>query len=299
MSSEAVTGEKMIFCANCGISAVDDVELKMCHGGCDLVKCCSDECQDNHKKRKDELRDKQLFTQPDGSNEGECPLCCLPLPMDPIKSTFMDCCSKLICNGCHYGNTEREDEMGLENRCAFCREPFAKSKEEFDKNIMKRINKNDPAAMRYMGIERHNEGDYETAFEYFTKAAELGDAAAHFELACLYDKGRGVEKDDEKRIYHLEEAAIGGHPIARYNLGIYEKINGRFDRARKHFIISAALGYHDSLKEIKELYRDEYASKEDYADALRAYQTTVDATKSSGRERAEEALKNGEMKWSY
>jgi len=36
-----------------------------------------------------------------------------------------------------------------------------------------------------------------------------------------------------------------------------------------------------------------HASKEDYADALRAYQAAVNATKRSGRERAEEAMKNG------
>ena len=75
--------------------------------------------------------------------------------------------------------------------------------------------------------------------------------------------------------------------------------NGRFERARKHFVIAANLGFHDSLKDIKELYTHGHASKEDDADALRAYQAAVDATKSSGRERAEEAVKNGEMKWSF
>ena len=28
----------------------------------------------------------------------------------------------------------------------------------------------------------------------------------------------GVEMDKEKMVYHLEEAAIGGHPQARYSL---------------------------------------------------------------------------------
>ena len=108
-----------------------------------------------------------------------------------------------------------------------------------------------------------------------------------------------MEKDIKKEVYHLEEAAIGGHPSARHNLGCIEMENGRFERARKHFIIAANLGNEKSLKAVRELYAFGHASKEDDADALRAYQAAVDATKSSGRERAEEAVKNGEMKWSF
>src|SRR6056300_1951161 len=303
MSSKAVTGEKMMCCANCGISAVDDVELMMCHD-CDLVKYCSDECQNNHreqhdgecKKRKAEIRDNDLFTQPDEGHYGECPLCCLPLSLDPKKSTMMPCCSKVICNGCYHANKMREDEAGLERRCAFCREPFAESMEDVLKRLTKRIKKNDPGAMRHMGIRRHDEGDYKAAFKYFKKAAELGDAVAQYNLSELYRLGQGVEKDMKRAVHHLEEAAIGGHPTARYNLGAFDFNNGRIERARKHFIIAAALGYHDSLKELRELYADGHASKEDYANALRAYQAAVGATKSSGRERAEEAKKNGERK---
>ena len=103
----------------------------------------------------------------------------------------------------------------------------------------------------------------------------------------MYDEGLGVEKNGKKQVYHLEQAAIGGHPEARHNLGIEEWNNGRFDRARKHFIIAANLGYHESLKELRELYADGHASKEDYADALRAYQAAVDATKSAERKAAE------------
>jgi hypothetical protein len=81
-------------CASCGISQVDDVKLKDCDGGCDLVKYCSDECKTNHReqhgeecmKRLVEVRDRNLFTPPEGSYLGECPICCLPLPLDLQKS---------------------------------------------------------------------------------------------------------------------------------------------------------------------------------------------------------------------
>jgi hypothetical protein len=58
----------------------------------------------------------------------------------------------LICNGCDYANQKRENEQGLEHRCAFCREPVVKSQEEYDKNIiMERVNKHDPVAMTHTG----------------------------------------------------------------------------------------------------------------------------------------------------
>ena len=114
----------------------------------------------------------------------------------------------------------------------------------------------------------------------------------------MYRDGKGVEKGKKKEIYHAEEAAIGGHHMARHNLGCIEGNNGKFERARKHFTIAANLGYDKSLTALRQLYEDGHASKEDYADALRAYQTAVEATKSSGRERAEEAMKIGEVEQS-
>jgi hypothetical protein len=280
-------------CASCGKAEVDDVKLKKC--ACNLVKYCTVECQKNHRpqhkklcrKRLAELRDRDLFEQPDESYMGECPICCLPQPIDASKSIFMPCCSKSICKGCNVANLKREWEAGLDPRCAFCREPAPKSQEESVKRAMKRVKKNDPDAIEFMGRNCIDEGDYEKALEYLTKAAGLGNAEAHYNLSIMYDNRWGVEKDDEKRMYHMEEAAIGGHPYARHNIGTNELRNGKFDRAKKHFIIAANLGLHESLNALQALYEGGDASKEDYATALRAYQAAVEETKSEEREEAE------------
>jgi len=42
---------------------------------------------------------------------------------------------------------------------------------------------------------------------------------AHYKLSVLYREGEGVEKDTKKELFHLEEAAIAGHPRARFRLG--------------------------------------------------------------------------------
>ena len=95
---------------------------------------------------------------------------------------------------------------------------------------MKRIEVNDPVALREKGIMKQEKGDYSVAFDYLTKAAELGDAGAHYQLSCMYHEGKGVEKDVKKKICHLIVAAIGGHPAARYNLALYEGCKGDTER---------------------------------------------------------------------
>jgi hypothetical protein len=286
MSSVDVADE---VCACCGKAAVDDVKLKKC--ACYLVKYCSVGCQKNHrsqhkqacKKRLAEIRDDKLFTRPEESHLGECPLCFLPQPLDQNKSILYDCCSQRICLGCGHANMKREEEGGLEPKCPFCREPVMKSDEETKKDNMKRVKANDPVALCQMGLKSRDEGDYEGAFEYSKKAAELGNAEAHYVLSFFYAEGLGVEKDEKKKLYHLEEAAIGGHDEARYSLGFHEL---RMDRAMKHFIIAAKIGHDKALEAVEKGFMKGSVSKDDYAAALRGHQAAVDATKSEQREEA-------------
>lgn len=207
-------------CASCGTPEVDDVKLKACDG-CDLVNYCSDACQQNHqpehelkcKERAAELRDEILFRQPEGTHLGDCPICCLPLQIDLNKCHLMACCSKLICIGCEFANMTcrgLEEEQVMGTTCPFCRDPMRD--EEAEKNRMKRIEANDPVAIREMGVRHLSNRDYAAAFEFFRRAAKLGDLDAHYHVGSLYKWGEGVEMDEKKALYHVEEAAIGGHP---------------------------------------------------------------------------------------
>ena len=62
--------------------------------------------------------------------------------------------------------------------------------------------------MQQMGTIRFNEGDIDKAIEYLTKAAELGDAAAHYNLGNMYWKGGDVEIEEEKGIYHMKRLPL-------------------------------------------------------------------------------------------
>ena len=282
-------------CASCGIAEGDNVKLKKCNG-CHLVRYCGVQCQKDHrsqhkracKKRAAELRDELLFKQPESTHRGDCPICMIPLPLDETKSAIASCCSKIICTGCKYAHLEREFEKGLGSKCPFCRKPVPTTEEEWNKQNLKRVEANDPIALRSFALKHLKRGDYKGAFEYWTKAAKLGDELSHYQLSCVYSDGLGdVEKDEKKKVYHLEQAAIGGHPEARHNLARHEVIIGNTERGIKHFIIAAKLGFDVSLTNLKFAFEDGLISKEDFAAILRAHQAAVGATKSPQRELAD------------
>ena len=265
-----------------------------------LLSCiakCQKEDRSQHeracKKRAAELRDEILFKQPESSHMGDCPICFLPLSISPRKSNTMACCSKIICRGCDIANLIRELVGCLEWKCpfSFCRQPTPDSDEEAR---MKRIEANDPVATLDMGLERQNEGDYESAHRYYTKSAALGDAQSHYQLSCLYREGKGVDKDEKKEIRHLEQAAIGGDPNARHNLGCVEANNGKTERAIQHIIIAANMGHDGSLETAEKFYARGMISKDVFDKALRTHHAAVDATKSPQREEAEVLMKKFE-----
>ena len=295
-SCESVTNTLQC-CASCGIAGVDEIKLKECDD-CDLVKYCSDECQKDHRskheeecrKRAAELHEDILFKQPESNHFGDCPICCVPLPNDPSKSNLYACCSKQICKGCSHANKNREIEGRLEHKCLFCRIAVPDTEEQCNERWMKRIEANDPVAMRHMGCKRYHKGDFKAAFDYWTRAAALGDVEAHYQLSNLYQQGKGVEKDEKKELHHLTEAAVGGHPDARHNLGCMEWENDKMDRAAKHWIIAAKLGFDQSLRCVENRYKDGHVSKDDFAAALRGHHAAITATKSPQREEAYEFI---------
>ncbi len=305
-SSTATTTKKMSSvqcCASCGAEENDSIKLTTCDI-CDLALYCDKACQELHKpehgpacrKRVAEL-DEVLFQQPECNHMGDCAICMLPMPIEDTKFTDLPCCSERICNGCDYAVMRTENASRLENKCPFCRKRVAANFDEVKRDILPRVAKDDPVALRCMGRICMAEGDVSDAFRHMKKAADLGDLEAHYQLADMYRDGDGVEVDEKKEMKHLKEAAIAGHPQARHNLGCTEWNNGNRKRAMKHFIIAASLGDEASLKIIREEYAEKGVSKEDFAKALRAYQATVEEAKSPDRDVAEAEGRNTMLQW--
>ena len=124
------------------------------------------------------------------------------------------------------------------------------------------------------------------AFELWRQAGELGNAAAYYNIGYAYYSGNGVEVDKRKARYYYELAAMKGHAGARYSLGLVEDMKGNTERAIKHHMIAIRSGDIRSLEEIRHLYTDGHASKQDYTTALRAYQAYLAEIKSDQRDKA-------------
>lgn len=107
----------------------------------------------------------------------------------------------------------------------------------------------DPVALNQAGMRRYMAGDYATAVENLKKAAGLGDIESHSHLSIAYHEGQGVERDRNWFIYHLEEAAIGGHHLARHNLGVLEGQKGNIDKRQRS--ISSSLLTLDIMTQCK------------------------------------------------
>jgi len=235
-----------------------------------------------------ELHDEKLFEEPPPLED--CPICMIRLPFINSGKVYMACCGKVICRGCFHAVQSRATKR-KEDICPFCRTPTPDSDEEVIKQYKERMKLNDANAIYNLG-GFYKQGliglpqNTAKALELYHKAGELGSANAYYCLGCAYRLGEGVERDEEKNKHYWELAAIEGDVNARRNLGAYEGNAGNMDRALKHFMIAAKDGYLESLEDIKVLYSNGYATKDDYAKALRLYQAYLSEIKSDQRDEA-------------
>ena len=221
------------------------------------------------------------------SGDEECPICFLTLPWLETGKRYQSCCGKIICSGCiHAGVTTTGKNM-----CPFCRALAPKTEEEAFEGIKRRVEVGNAQAMYELGCY-YFYGRYglplnrEKGLELWHQSAELGCVEAYYNIGNAYWYGGGVGRDEKKAIHFWELAAMGGDAASRHNLGSAEGRAGNIDRAMKHFMIAAGSGDHDSLKTIKQMYKDGEATKDDYAKALEAYQTYLSEIKSDDRDKA-------------
>ena len=220
------------------------------------------------------------------SEEDDCPICQLPRPLDPKQWEIKVCCMKLVCKGCDLAALKR----GMWG-CPFCRTPTPEENSQVLAMTQKRVAAGDPVAMWNLGNQYADgsyglEKDVTRSVALYERAAELGVKEAHCKLGYLYGEGAGVEKDTAKAIRHFEAAAIMGDAFARNNIGVLEYEACNHDVAMQHWMIAAKLGHQHSLNSIKGLFMDGFATKADYAEALRGHQSAVEEMRSPDREEA-------------
>ena len=73
---------------------------------------------------------------------------------------------------------------------------------------------------------------------------------------------------------------------SRHNLGVVEFKEGNYEIAVQHYMISAKMGFEDSLNCIKRFFKKGVATKAQYAEALLGYRDAAEEMKSPHREEA-------------
>ena len=221
--------------------------------------------------------------------EGDaCTICYLYIGLPMHEHSKMNaCCMKKVCNGCGLAARRR----GIFDSCPFCRTPLPSDEASMLAMVQKRADKGDAEAMYYLG-DNYFYGelglikDAPRAIELYTKGAELGSLDAHSQLGHAYYNGNGVEEDKPRGIHHWQQAAMKGHVDSRHNLGSVEDDNGNYKLAVQHWMISAKMGDEGSLNDIKSMFKEGYATRAQYAEALLGYRDASEEMKSPQREEA-------------
>lgn len=68
------------------------------------------------------------------------------------------------------------------------------------------------------GLDAYGDGLYREAARYWTQSAKSGDARSRFNLAVLYEHGKGVEQDIEEAVVWYRQAAKSGFADAQFSL---------------------------------------------------------------------------------
>jgi len=157
--------------------------------------------------------------------------------------------------------------------------------------VLSRVAKKDPDAINFLGEQYWQGGlglikNTRKAVKLWEEAAELGSIEAIHALGGLYYRGLGVQKDKAKGIHLYEKAAMQGYVESRHNLGKIEGLRRNNNRAVRHFLISANMGYMDSLENIKKMFTSGFATKEQYVEALKGHQAAKEEMKSHDRDEA-------------
>ncbi|EJK48681.1 hypothetical protein THAOC_32499 [Thalassiosira oceanica] len=200
------------------------------------------------------------------------------------------CCMKRICSGCSVAAKKR----GMRD-CAFSRTPMPDNDADKLAMVQARMAKKDPESINFLGEQYHYgtlgfQKDMRKAVELWTEAAELGSIGALYNLGLSYFQGEGVQQDKAKGAEFYMKAAMEGHAWSRYNLGNHEADKGNPDRAVRHWLISAKMGEVNSVENIKRAFMEGFATKEQYAEALKGYQDAAEEMKSHDRDEAKAYL---------
>lgn len=125
----------------------------------------------------------------------------------------------------------------------------------------------------------------EKALYYYILAAGQGDLRAQFQLALMYEEGRGLEQDDAKAINWYEKVAKQGNSDSQYNLGLMYDQKKEYEKAIYWFKEAAKQGDSDAQHMLGLMYEEGVGVKQDVATAVKYYKQAADKNHIKARNR--------------
>jgi TPR repeat protein len=123
--------------------------------------------------------------------------------------------------------------------------------------------------------------DQTKSMELYARAADLGFKNAHYQLGGIYEEGGFLKKAK----FHFEAAAMAGHDVARYNLGILEsKAYYNMEQAVKHWTIAASAGCFRSMHALRIWFEKGYVSRGSIDSTLANYNASCAEMRSESRD---------------
>ena len=121
--------------------------------------------------------------------------------------------------------------------------------------------------------EAYRNKDYSRAYYWWNILAEAGHAKAQTNLALLFLRGQGVDKNESLALQWMDKAASQGVSTAQYNLGyLYSTLKGDNrdeDKASFWYLKAAELGHGTARFHLAQRYERGLGTKRNYVEALR------------------------------
>jgi len=124
--------------------------------------------------------------------------------------------------------------------------------------------------------------DRTKSIELYARAADFGSSTANYNLAHIYHDEGG---DLKKAKLHHEAAAMEGHEMARFDLGIIELKSSKMKRAIKHWTIAASAGEYRAMHNLQWFFVEKgWISGESNDSILSAYNNSCVEMRSEARD---------------
>ncbi|KAG0372470.1 hypothetical protein BGX24_000207 [Mortierella sp. AD032] len=130
---------------------------------------------------------------------------------------------------------------------------------------------------------KHGRGvnqNFETAMNWYMKAAEQGDPIGQCNVGVLYRDGLGVEQSDLVARHWFQESAKSQDPASQNNLGYMYQCGQGVDQnyivAMNWYLESAKQGHAEALNNVGYMYQKGFGVVEDFSQAMEWYLKSVE-----------------------